>query len=240
MRRKIDIKKCRWSLYINYERKQIYIPIPKNCSNSFRRVFKHDMEFLECSLVSGEKHVVRKNYYDCLKENPEVKNYYLFTIFRNPLDRFMSFFCFLFTRRRIFDENTIENDPRTKDLLDKSIEAQLLYVINTLEESGWFDIHSISQSYCLTDKEDNLFPFDFVFLMDDMKNDFLRFQKIFNYKKGLGHNNPNKFLKKLAEVRDVLTDQSLLERIKLIYKEDFALYETILNNRKKNIFSIGG
>ncbi|MBW3020094.1 sulfotransferase family protein, partial [Candidatus Woesearchaeota archaeon] len=142
----------------------IYIHIPKCGTSSVKKMFKLKTE----------------DYFKYKTLNPDLKKKYkMFTVIRNPLDRFVSSFFELLERKRSKENNsTIMNKLRTKLLsLIKRNKKKEFHKSNNLiknfkifleiVEEDFFDIHVFPQSKFLENME-----IDYYLRLEHLDNDF--------------------------------------------------------------------
>jgi len=139
--------------WVSEKYKLIFLPIPKNASTSIRNIeefqFQVDNAFRYRTLIeSGE--------------------YKMFTVIREPLDRFVS--GYIEICKRAYGDST---QILKRDFYWIKDEKRRFHKFVEEVEGSFFDVHIRPQSYFLTDYENNFFNIDFAL-------DFHSIQKSFN------------------------------------------------------------
>ena len=75
-------------MYINHEKKFIFVHIPKTAGSSIHIFFKDFFNILDRSDPLPEIH--HKSFSSILNEDYSYRNYFKFAVIRNPYDRFLS------------------------------------------------------------------------------------------------------------------------------------------------------
>lgn len=162
-------------------------------------------------------------FIDCLYNNPEIKNYYKFTVVRNPWDRALSWFFF---RKNILIEELVNvknnKSVRVRNNI-KSVEAELdamndfnewlkLYY-NVPWDYTWFSLNH-PQSFWLSGGE-----FDKIVRFENLKNDIKDIPFLSNVQLKHKHKSANNKANK-AE----LYNEYSIDLIDHIYKQDIIRF----------------
>jgi len=191
--------------------KLIYVGIPKAASCSMRfalDVGNHGMK----SIIAME------NLPDARK------NYRKFTIIREPLNRFISAVFESFKRTetppKLMQLKTVKNPP---EVINK--------YLTILEEDGFIEVHTAPQIGFLYSKKGELFDFDRILIFENLTADFNKMCSDFGIKKDLKKKNVGDKKKIQATLEAIKKNPKIIERIKILYQEDFEFYEKLKKER---------
>lgn len=185
----------------------IYLGIPKTASTSMRHIFNLSNHPMNLNDIPDEK-----------------KGYRIFTIVRNPLNRFVSGVLESFNR--------LETPQRLKTLSGIRDNKEMLERYVTELEKGFCETHTAPQTFffCPLDGISD-WDFDAVLTFESLSEDFNNMCKEFEIDVELAHKHIGK--KRKAEIlkQVILDNPDLKDRIDKLYAEDWILYNEIQNEK---------
>lgn len=201
--------------WIDYDRKVIFVGIPKNASTSVRDSF---------SIKGNIININEQQQY--LTD----KTYSLITVIREPMSRIISGYA-----------QIIKNAPNhiiSRDfyLKRENVIESFKCFIDEVKIDGFFDAHIEKQWFYLTDEKNKLYPFDQIYIFEDMSNldQFIQIKGKFGIKlKHANKSNGSQLNIKTKLLDFVKNDSYIANKIKKLYKEDFIFYEEKLNNNNQ-------
>lgn len=132
----------------------IFIPIPKNASTSIRNI------------TLFEFHLDNYFRYQTRVENGEYK---VFTIIREPLDRFVS--AYIEVCERAYSRS-LSSHSLLQDFYWEKDPKKRFYKFLKSSEQLFFDQHILPQSYFITDYNDNLINIDYMIDFTQIEKEF--------------------------------------------------------------------
>ena len=197
------------------EKKLLYIHIPKTGGTSIEKLFLQengsDLEqypkFNPDVLTGINKKGKTLNHLKLgeYKEFVDISEYFIFTVFRNPIDRLVSSFNF---------QNYIRRQNNSFDFYLDLVEEMNIQKLNTNKYNYLYVEPQIN--YFKGYKIDKIIKFHN--LNDEMKNICERF----NFKNSLKHHNVSR---KAITTENLTQEQK--DRIRKIYAEDFFIYDKL-------------
>ena len=136
--------------HVSDKYKVIFLPIPKNASTSIRCIKEFDFNL--------------GNIF-CYTDKIESGKYQVFTILRNPLDRFISTYIEVCERAYGDSTKTLKKDFYC---ITPPPQKRFCGILSEVEKS-FFDIYIRPQSYFITDYQNKLFNLDFVINFHDLE-----------------------------------------------------------------------
>ena len=197
---------------LNKNDKIIYIHIPKCAGSSIERV----------SWLGGAGHVTYKH----LQSKYNMKDYFVFTSIRNPLDRLVSAY-FHFVQYPL-KTNESENDQNCYRYIkehyskfeNKKLKGFPEFIMNFPEKFLTTINHFRPQRYFLENSKGNV-QLDYVMKLDTLQNDFnIICDKLGKDREELRHAKKSEHLKYLDYY-----DNDLVDIAMHYYEEDFILYD---------------
>ena len=186
------------------EKKECFIPIPKNASTTFRKYF----EWQNVPLSSFTK-------------NPEILlNNKVFTIIREPIDRFCSGYIEIVDRKNKNKEVELYEFFKITDRKDKFI--QFVEDVHVC----FFDSHIVPQTFFLTGEQGDMIKIDETLLLSQVSKKIEElFDKKPKKKRPQIHQNKTRSRRKQIIKSYVEENIQLKKRIEKLYYKDFELYE---------------
>lgn len=192
--------------WINPDKSLAFFGIPKNSSTSIRRAMGSSLNV--------------EFYYD--KNKSITEDTVKFSVIREPLDRCLSSYLEVIKRATQDAPATLlkkfYNMPEGKD--------RFIEFLNEIDKD-FYEVHTTPQSYLLTDPEGNLMDLDYLFIAEDLQTGINKLKADKGIELKIQRINASKGDQK-EMVKNYL-DDTLIERIKQIYSDDFELYEKIKN-----------
>lgn len=199
-----------WESLLLEKYKTICFFIPKTASSSFRVAFY--------KLVKGKEPAKFEDVYDLprLKKRhlSKYKDYFKFTIMRNPYDRLVScYYDFIIDKRRarIFLEYAFYPNMSFKEFVE----------VACLLPDNKTDVHLKSQHTFITDKKGNL-VIDLVARFEDLNIVYKRIMSVL----GIENYPQLPHIKKSAKKKEFYTKE-LKEMVSQRYKKDFEIWGKI-------------
>ena len=197
---------------IDEENKILFIVNPKAASRSIMNTMVWEKHY------GFNAKIFNENLNEISEQFNFFEDYFIFSLFRNPLERIISCYKDKFFNPSPDDEKWILNSrdlPRNMSFKD--------YLDFLLSESGsdqFADRHWISQS-----KIFNLYGRDFsphkIWLLEDLNKAMIfLFEKLNVEKKNIVHFNK-------TPVFDLCIPNEYINKLKIRYKEDFIMYENL-------------
>jgi len=197
-----------WCWY-NLDNNICFIGVPKNASTSIRNGFNLNKMDNYFSLSDGVK-----------------SNLKLITVLRDPLDRLVSAYLEVIIR--------VHDSPKTigKKFFHMSESIDRFREFITELEQDTYDAHVEHQRFYITDNEDKLLPFFKILSFKNLEEDLIDLKKSISLTTQIPHLNKKNNLQKNMVYNYLKMDNDLLERIKILYKKDYILYNKIIENGK--------
>lgn len=181
--------------WVNEDLGLVYLGVPKTASTSIR------------SILGPNKKTVNLNNYDT--------KHTIFTIIREPIDRFVSGYLESLKRTDVFVPQYLRNMTNT--------EEQLKTFVNELKKH-FFEVHTTPQSYFLTSLKGIDFNFDYILRFENIQDDYNKMSDDIGLNLNLTHLNRNNMNKEV--IRNIIeNDKELKDSIVTLYKDDFILYD---------------
>lgn len=195
-------------MIVSYEKKFVYISIPKTASKT-----------ISCVLGQGqhpEPSLYHMGIREALKQHPEAKDYYQWSFVRNPFARLVSIY-FDFTKNRV--DQYSSNIKMEKPLLHEFSSFRDFCI--RLCDSHWReDIFFLPQKSFITRDDGSLI--DFVGRQENIVSDFDTIcDKLDLGKHDLIHVNKGKYDKQWMEY---YLDKDQITAVKKIYHEDLEVF----------------
>lgn len=187
--------------------KLIYLGIPKTASTSMR---------IMLNVSKGNNCIIRFN--NLSKYNSEYKR---FTILREPISRFVS---------GVFEDiKRQESSKKIRNLekLNNPINIMSSY-LKHIEENGFTEVHTAPQCKYFFDLKGTPYDYDYVLIFERLKDDFNEMCKKENLNINLQHRHQGDKRSAKIVMEYINSNPEILERIKLLYKEDLELYNKYL------------
>jgi hypothetical protein len=189
-------------VWISDKEKVIFLGIPKTASTSIRRML--GMYAKDCS-----------NFNE-LKDEKKYDDYTMFTILRNPLERFVSGYLEVMLRGRQHDDTFKREFFRIKN----DVERFKVFVNEV--ENDLYDSHIERQWYFVSDEtgENVNSRIDVFLIFEKLRNDI----KKLNLSVALMHLNVHSQDQKIKILNYLKQDTVLCDRINQIFAKDWELY----------------
>jgi len=186
--------------WFSEEYRIIYLGIPKTASTSMRHTFKIDKNGMKLYNIPEDK-----------------KDYKVFTVIRNPLNRFVSGMFESFKRG--------ETPANLKALftVGDTIEMVTSY-LDILEGEGFIETHTTPQSFFMHDEGGKEFNFDRILIFENVVEEFNKMCQDFNINKNLQHKQIGNKPRDIRVLDEIKSNPDLLKRIENLYKKDFEIY----------------
>ncbi len=187
--------------YNRYE--LIYLGIPKTASTSMRHFLSPNGQCMFFDLNEN------------LNEN--LRKHKIFTVIRNPYDRFIS---------GVFESLKRDESNHIKNLRNlNNIELLFTKIINIIEKEGFVDVHITPQHFFFHNKVNEPFNFDYVMSFEDLHKDFKNMCEELEIKSNLPHKQVGRTDLKNKSKLIIDNNKFLKNKIEEIYENDFILYE---------------
>lgn len=196
-------------LYINDERRFIYFPIPKNASMAFR------------ALIQTIGPVSKTRQYS--KQDRKRKNYFHFTVLRNPLERFISFYIGIYHRDLRKARQHGERYRKGYWALIEDPTERLNQFIEMVEAS-YFDQGCCPQRFFLCDERLQDVHMDSFILHENLQKDGAWINGV-RYTVPFKNRTSNKILAETTEL--VFSKPNMVRKIALAYEDDWILYRQV-------------
>lgn len=200
--------------FVSFKHKICLIHIYKNASISFRDTF--DMRGKYYKFKSKE-----------VQENDLVK----VTILRDPINRIISIYLYML-RGEDFgfpDQHNVKEIEKMDFFREQDLKKSFELFIKKLK-NGFFSAVALPQTCFLKHRDLDIKDLDFIFIQENIDNDFKVFITKYNIKNvKFHHNNKGNEENTKILLNYIKNNESIINDIKKLYKEDFILYEKALN-----------
>lgn len=191
--------------FYNPRNKMFLLNIPKNASTSLRLT------------LGATEH-------SNLVKIDDWKGYRTVIVLRDPVDRIVSQYAEVLLRR-------MEGSVSKRFFSMPEGKEKVMEFLNEVER-GIFDPHVAPQAHHACDSEGNLFPADYVFLLETLPKDFKSMNKECELYLNLAHTKQIDPRAKSAHAW-MREDEDIINRLKEIYPRDFEIYNQIKNEREQ-------
>ncbi len=191
---------------VNTSRKIIFINIPKNASTSMRlKLFANGFKWGNLKKINSSE-------------------YFIFTIIRNPVDRFLS--QYLEMIKRACGDNKIYGATQKPffRIIDPK-ERFKSFIRTELKQGNLFEPHLQRQTWFLTGDKNEYFKIDKYILMNNMTTELKQLTKELNISLDIKNQRKTPVVNKSMLRKILLSNTNLLNIINDVYKEDFELYQ---------------
>lgn len=186
----------------------IYLGIPKTASTSMRHMFKIDQNGMNLNNLPKGK-----------------ESYRVFTIIRNPLNRFVSGVVESFKRS--------ETPVEIKKIEKIRNEKEMLEAFVKILEEEFIETHTAPQVAFFKDINGENFKFNDVLIFENLQEDFNNMCEKFGIQIELQHKHKGESAKQNRLKGIINDDPALLKRVNELYKADWKLYHEI-SKQKEN------
>lgn len=192
--------------WVSDENKIIYLGIPKNASSSMRATIRDGI---------GIDNIINLN------NIPEDKSdYKIFTVIRNPINRFASGLVESFFRQETPDD--------IKDLFKMGLSDFTISNYITILESEFCELHTAPQTFFLKNLNGEPFKIDKTLIFENIEEEFKKMCSEFEVNKKLLHKNDNRKNKSERILNLIHINSNFLNRLNALYAEDVEFYEKLL------------
>lgn len=187
----------------NVLNKCIFIHIPKNAGTSVLRSLGYSGGRQHCSYL-----------YYLMSDSAKFRQYYKFTIVRNPYDRLVSGYWYL------KNGGNRKSDMKFKEILEESYPDFKSFVFEFLNKDRIHEIKIFNPQYIYLYDHYYTLQVDFIARYENLANDFQEIGKRLNLSAmSLPVVNPSN----KGDYREYYTDADVVERVGYLYKKDFEL-----------------